>query len=112
MTHFMSLRPSPFSKIASGEKTFELRLYDEKRQLIKVGDFIEFTCTDNDTRQLTVRVKALHRFCDFAQLYASLPLEKCGYRDASKADPGDMDAYYPREKQAEYGVVGIEIELV
>ena len=35
MTHYMNLSPSPFSKIADGSKTIELRLNDEKRQKIK-----------------------------------------------------------------------------
>lgn len=112
MTHFMSLKPSPFNKIASGEKTFELRLYDEKRRLIGIGDRIEFTDTDDNTRHLIVTVKALHRFDSFKELYASLPLERCGYSDPSKADPSDMDEYYPREKQENCGVVAIEIELI
>jgi len=107
----MKLRPSPFNKIASGEKTFELRLYDEKRRKIRVSDTIVFACTD-DERIITAKVKALHRFDSFKELYASLPLERCGYRDASKADPGDMDEYYPREKQEKYGAVAIEIELM
>lgn len=32
--------------IKSGEKTIELRLFDEKRQCIKVGDEIEFVNTN------------------------------------------------------------------
>lgn len=32
MTHSMKLKDNPFNKIASGEKTIELRLYDEKRK--------------------------------------------------------------------------------
>ena len=33
MRYQMKLRSQPFEKIRSGRKTFELRLYDEKRQL-------------------------------------------------------------------------------
>ena len=38
MKHTMKLRPNPFRMILCGEKTYELRLYDEKRQCIKIGD--------------------------------------------------------------------------
>ena len=41
MHHEMSLWPGPFAKIADGTKRYELRLHDEKRRLIKVGDTIE-----------------------------------------------------------------------
>ena len=40
VVHHMKLHASPFEKIKSGEKTIELRLFDEKRRQIKVGDTI------------------------------------------------------------------------
>jgi ASC-1-like (ASCH) protein len=43
MLHQMKLQPNPFEQIKNGSKTLELRLNDEKRQLIKVGDEIEFS---------------------------------------------------------------------
>ena len=45
MTHQMQLQPEPFSMIKSGVKTIELRLYDEKRRKIRIGDEILFTNT-------------------------------------------------------------------
>ena len=35
--HEMRLDPAPFRMIKRGEKTIELRLYDEKRRKIAVG---------------------------------------------------------------------------
>lgn len=111
MHHEMSLRPGPFAKIADGTKRYELRLNDEKRKLISVGDTITFTCTADDC-SVTVRVTSLHPFASFAELYASLPLTECGYTEetAASADPKDMERYYPPEKQAEYGVLAIGVE--
>ena len=43
--HNMKLHHAPFDMIRRGEKTIELRLYDEKRRLIEVGDRIVFTDT-------------------------------------------------------------------
>lgn len=108
--HSMKLNPSPFEKIKSGEKTIELRLFDEKRQQIQPGDQIVFTNTETG-ETLIAKVEQLHRFDNFAQLYASLPLLKCGYtaEDIDTADPADMEAYYSKEEQTNYGVVGIEI---
>lgn len=37
--HRMKLKASPFSEIQNGSKTIELRLNDEKRQQVQVGDF-------------------------------------------------------------------------
>lgn len=112
MKHTMHLQPQPFSMIWSGEKTMELRLYDEKRQQIKVNDEIEFCCPESGQQSFTVRVKALHRFRNFAELYATLPLLRCGYtrETLASASPDDMNAYYSPQQQAKYGVVGIEVK--
>ena len=99
--------------IRSGQKTIELRLYDEKRQQVKVNDEIEFSCIDKNETPVSVCVIALHRFKDFTELYASLPLSKCGYTadTISNATPEDMNQYYSPEEQRQFGVVGIEIRL-
>ena len=112
MIHNLRLNPAPFAMIAQGIKTIELRLYDEKRQLINVDDEIIFTNTEDGAKQIRAKVLALHKFSSFEELYANLPLLKCGYTDADihTASPKDMEEYYSRDKQKKYGVVGIEIE--
>ncbi|MBO5089499.1 MAG: ASCH domain-containing protein [Clostridia bacterium] len=111
MTHYMNLNCRPFQMIKSGQKTIELRLWDEKRSLIKINDEIVFSCGEET---ITAKVLALHRFENYEALYNSLNLLKCGYLpeelDTAKAD--DMNEYYPPEKQQQYGVVGIEITLL
>lgn len=113
MAHKMNLNPEPFAMIRSGQKTIELRLNDEKRQKINVGDSIEFT--QIETREkLTAEVIAIHRFDSFAELYQKLPLLKCGYTesDIATAKPEDMNLYYTPEQQEKYGVLGIEIKVI
>lgn len=113
MTHYMNLNASPFEMIKCGVKTIELRLFDEKRQVLAVNDSIVFTMTDDPSQQITVKVKALHLFSSFEELYAELPLENCGYtkEELPTASYKDMEQYYSQEKQTKYGVVGIEIQL-
>ena len=108
--HYMKLNCEPFDKIKSGAKIYELRLYDEKRKNIQIGNLIEFTKRDSDEK-CTVKVTDLCRFGNFAELYANLPLEQCGYAVGEKASPTDMEAYYTKEEQRLYGVVAIKIEL-
>ncbi len=112
--HIMNLNSSPFEKIRLGIKTIELRLYDEKRQAVEVGDSITFINTENHKDTLQVKVTALHRFKSFDELYKGLPLLKCGYteEDINTASPDDMKVYYSKEKQQLYGVVGIEIKVI
>lgn len=114
MEYTMRLNPAPFSMIARGEKIFELRLYDEKRQKIRVGDTLRFIHAKNEGKQLVCRVVGLHKFPTFEALYAYLPLTKCGYTEENITDakPSDMEEYYSKEAQKKYGVVGIEIEVM
>ena len=113
MKHYMKLNPYPFEMIKSGRKTVELRLFDEKRQKIKVGDNMEFTNTQTG-EVITAEVVALHIFDSFKELYESLPLTKCGYTesDIDNAHYTDMNEYYSQEEQKKYGVVGIELFLI
>ena len=107
----MNLTPAPFSMIKSGQKTIELRLFDEKRQHIRVGDEIVFTNTESG-ETLRKTVAKLHRFDSFEELYRALPLLQCGYtaEDIDTAHPSDMEQYYSVEEQQKYGVVGIELK--
>ena len=114
MTHEMNLHDSPFDMIKCGKKIYELRLWDEKRRDIKIGDEILFTRSRGGDDFMRCRVVELHLFDSFAHLYKNLPLLRCGYteEDIDAADPSDMDIYYSKERQASYGVVGIEIEVI
>ncbi|MBQ8659733.1 MAG: hypothetical protein IJ475_02730 [Bacilli bacterium] len=42
MVHEMRLHNEPFLLVKGGTKTIEMRLNDEKRRLIKEGDYIDF----------------------------------------------------------------------
>lgn len=108
--HSMNLNPTPFEMIKTGEKTIELRLWDEKRQKITPGDTITFTNAVTG-EMLTKTVARLHRFENFEELYQHLPLLQCGYTEADihTANPSDMEQYYSAEQQRQYGVVGIEL---
>lgn len=113
MEHIMNLNPKPFSMIKEGEKTIELRLYDEKRKLISVGDTIKFVNNDNENDILIVSVEDFYVFDSFETLYKRLPLLECGYTEENikEALPSDMEIYYSKEKQSQYGVVGIKVAL-
>ena len=114
MEHTMKLFPSPFERIQSGEKTIELRLYDEKRKRIQIGDDICFVNSDDPSQKLRAQVVNLFIYDSFDALYRALPLPECGYTEQTlaTASPRDMDAYYTKEQQETYGVVGIQFQLL
>lgn len=113
VTHDMSLREAPFRAVADGTKVIEMRLLDEKRRRIRIGDRIRFTLSDG-TESVTVLVVGLHTFPSFEALYASLiPVVGAvglGYAEGETADPADMLDYYAPDAVERYGVIGIEIK--
>ncbi len=111
MTHIMKLNSAPYESIKNGDKTIELRLYDEKRRRISIGDRICFQLL-SDEEQLNVEVINVFVFDSFEELYKALPLDKCGYKDVMNASPADMEVYYSKQEQAKHGVVGIEFILL
>lgn len=114
MKHVMRLKTQPFAMIKSGEKRIELRLNDEKRQKIRIGDEITFVHAQNEAETLCCTVTALYPFPSFEKLYEKLPINELGYTMAElkTASPADMDKYYSKEEQERYGVLGIRIKKI
>ena len=110
MKHEMKLRNRPFQSIKEGKKTIELRLNDEKRQLLKIGDFIEFTNIDT-LEKMIVEIINLYHYDSFRELYKHFDKTMLGYSEDEEANPEDMDEYYSKEEQEKYGVLGIKIKV-
>ncbi len=111
MKHIMKLNDSPFRSIKAGTKTVEMRLNDEKRQLIKIGDTIEF-CHRKTGEKLLTRVCNLAKFKNFEELYRCFDKVALGYLENEEANPQDMYQYYLSEDVEKYGALAIEINFV
>ena len=111
MKHFMKLKNEPFMSIKNGLKTIEMRLFDEKRKQIKVGDTIEFTNIVS-LEKLKVKVINLHKFKNFEELYSHFNKTQLGYKQTENASPNDMNQYYNNDDIHKYGVLGIEIKTI
>ncbi len=109
MEHRMKLKNKPFELIKSGKKKQELRLYDEKRKLIEVGDTIIFTNIDTN-EELKVEVMYIHLYSNFKDLYNDFNKQELGYEENEKYSYKDMYEYYSKEEQEKYGVVALEIQ--
>lgn len=111
MLHKMKLSKLPFEKIMSGKKNIESRLYDEKRQIINVGDQIEFTCNEDSDKKTNTKVKALYRYETFEDLFSDFPSEYFGGKSKDELTK-EIETFYSKDDQKKYGVVGIKIELI
>lgn len=112
MIHKMKLQKQPFENISNGTKTIEMRLYDEKRQQLKIGDMIEFSQYDDDSKTILTKIINIHIFKNFKELYENFDKKQLGYKESENAKPEDMTLYYSLQQQSQYGVVGIEIQLI
>ena len=111
MTHYMNLWDDSFQAIKEGWKTVEMRMNDEKRSIINVGDIIEFTNTTTQGK-MSCRVVNIYKYANFAELYKHHDKVSIGYKEDEDANPDDMFLYYTREDIEKYGVVGIEVTVI
>lgn len=111
MIHEMRLNNEPFTKIKEGTKTVELRLLDEKRKALRIGDKIIFTNKETGEK-IDVYVKGLFKADNFDTIYEKYSKVEIGYNEGEDAKPEDMEEYYPKEEIKKYGCLAIEIEKV
>lgn len=107
-THQMKLQSSPFEKIKNGTKTIEIRLNDEKRQLLKVGDEIEFSLMTDLAQTIKTEVVGLEKFPTFKEMFAAYPAEEYGGENQDEWKL--MYKYYSPEDEAKYGVLAIRVK--
>ena len=107
MLHKMKLNESPFKRIKNGIKPIEFRLYDEKRQQIKIGDKIEFSKLPDLQEKLLVDVVGLYREDTFEELFRKLYSDEEEITRKTKA----MYEIYSPEKEKQYGILGIKIKI-
>lgn len=77
MRYEMGLYNKPFQSIQSGKKVYEVRLYDEKRQLINKGDEIVFTNLTTK-EMMTVKVTEIKRYESFKAMYEQIDKKLIG----------------------------------
>lgn len=107
MLHRMKLNESPFERIKNGTKTIEFRLYDEKRQQIKIGDKIEFSKSPDLQEKLLVDVIDLYREDTFENLFRKLYSNEEEIIQKTKI----MHTIYSPEKEQQHGILGIKIKI-
>ena len=109
MTHKMNLQDKYFDFIKNGTKRIELRLNDEKRQQIKIGDSIEFS---NEKDKFIAKVIGLLEYQDFKTLFNDFGIEILADKTMTKEELlGVLSEFYTPEKQEKFGILGIRVKL-
>jgi len=108
----MTLDNAYFEKVKAGEKTLELRLLDEKRAALKVGERVEFFAREGDEK-IQVEIIGLHRAESFSELLSDKLYPLSGFGDVPRDEAlSVMRRFYSESDEKKYGVLGIEIALV
>lgn len=113
MEHEMKLQPKYFDFILNGTKRIEIRLYDEKRQQIKLGDTIKFLKEPALNDSFKAKVVGLLRFNSFEDMFNDFDISILSDKSMTKDELiNSLEQFYTKEKQQIYGVLGIRIELI
>lgn len=105
----MTLHNEPFLKIKLGQKDIELRLCDEKRERVLIGDCVVFKNKDtNET--LKRKVVGILK----AELFSGLfdqgnTIQRAGFSVDSDID-FEMEKYYTKDQIQKYGIIGFVLK--
>lgn len=108
-THMMKLRTKYFDYIQTGNKRIELRLNDEKRKDIKVGDKIIFEELVDNPRYIETKVIDLFYSDNFNNIINKFNIELLADKSSNKEELlSVLNDIYTIENQSKYGVIGIK----
>ena len=113
MEHKMNLQPKYYNFILNGTKRIEIRLLDEKRKQIKIGDTIKFLKEPNLKESFQAKVIDLLIYDSFEEMFNDLDISILADKSMTKEELMTiLEQFYPKEKQKQYGVLGIKIDLI
>lgn len=113
MEHEMKLQPEYYNFILNGTKRIEIRLYDEKRQQIKIGDIIKFLKEPELNESFNAKVIGLLRYNSFEEMFKDFDISILSDESMTKDELiSVLEQFYTKKKQEKYGVLGIRIELI
>lgn len=113
MIHEMKLQPEYYNYILNGTKRIEIRLFDEKRQQIKIGDTIKFLKEPELKESFNAKVVELLRYDSFEDMFKDYDISVLADKSMTKEKLiTALEQFYTKEKQEMYGALGIRIELI
>ncbi|MFI3260916.1 MAG: ASCH domain-containing protein [bacterium] len=109
----MKLQPRYFEYILHGTKRVELRLNDEKRKELKIGDKIKFLKEPEHIESFYVEITNLKRYDSFDNLFNSYTIDQLSDNTMTKEDlKEELEHFYTSEMQKKDGVLAIEFKFI
>lgn len=114
MEHHMSIYHAGFECITTGKQKIEVRINDEKRRKVQIGDTIVLTRKPEGDEVLDLEVIGLSHFATFEDMFSSIDPERFGWPKDIKVSEQvrRMHEYYTADEERRYGVVAIHIRLL
>lgn len=109
----MGLYDEPFQSIKEGKKVYEVRLNDEKRRKLRIGDTIEFVRVPENGETLQVAVVELRKYDTFQEMYEDIlfHLFDCEGWTMEEMIDGTYEIY-TKEKEKQWGTLAIQIQKI
>lgn len=108
----MRLQPEIYDSFINGTKRIEIRLLDDKRKEIKIGDKIKIMKRPDFNETFDAIVEDLLYFDNFNDLFDNIDntllFDKPYTRESILEE---LNKFYPEEEQKELGVVGIKLNI-
>lgn len=109
----MKVTDGQFWKIVEGTKKIEVRIFDEKRKQIKLGDEITFSNLKDVEKQVKVKVVGLSHFKSFKALFQSLPCADLGSPCCDLVEQLEgMKKFYTLEQRKENDALAIHLSRI
>lgn len=113
MIHKMKLKTQYFNYIKNGTKRIEIRLNDEKRKKIKIGDKIEFLKYPELDDKIIVIVKDLLHYEKIEDMLNDNDISVLVDKTYTKKQLLEIfNNIYSKEEQKKYGILGIKIDII
>ncbi len=110
-TFQMKLHDIPFDATKEKRKTIEVRLNDERRKNIRIGDLLEFD-RQSGAEKIKTLVLAIRTYNSLEELTLKENFKKTGgiYKDRAHWIAA-INSYYSEAEQNSYGLIVFEIEV-
>ncbi len=110
MQYKMDLSEFSFNKIKAGRRV-DMRLFDKKRQSLKIGDMIEYENINNPHEHIECLVQGMAVFDNFSNMIDCLTPQMLGY-DNKEEIILRLNRAYSLDLQKNFNVVAIFIKNV
>lgn len=102
-----------FEVVRNGDKNVEVRINDEKRKKLKIGNEIIFLKRPLEVETLKAEVIDLKYYESFKKLVDDYEVERLYSKEISKEEfLSLLHRFYSLEEEKEFGVVAIHFKLI